>query len=41
MSELVLSSYVKIMQEGFLENNKQEAAVRLLLGSIMCQEEAN
>lgn len=41
MSELVLSSYVKIMQEGFLENNKQEAAVRLLLDSIMCQEEAN
>ena len=41
MDELVLSSYVKIMQEGFSENNKQEAAVKLLLDSIMCQEEAN
>ena len=41
MDELVLSSYVKIMQEGFSENNKQEAAFRLLLDSIMCQEEAN
>lgn len=41
MSELVLSSYIKIMQEGFSENNNQEEAARLLLDSIMCQKEAN
>jgi len=41
MEELVLPSYVKIMQEGFSDNNKQEAAVRLLFDSIMRQKEAN
>ena len=29
------------MQEGFSEKNKKEVAVRLLLDSIMCHEEAN
>lgn len=41
MEELVLASYIKIMQEGFSENSKQEAAARLLLNSIVSQEVAN
>ncbi|WP_317368341.1 hypothetical protein [uncultured Tyzzerella sp.] len=38
MEELVLSSYIKIMQESFSKNNKQESAARFLLNSILSQE---
>lgn len=38
MEELVLGSYIKIMQECFSKNNKQESAARLLFDSILSQE---
>lgn len=41
MDELVLSSYIRILQEGFSENNGQEAAAKLLLGAITQQAAAN
>lgn len=40
MEELVLASYIKIMQEGFSENNKQESATKLLLDSVLKQKTA-
>lgn len=40
MEELVLASYIKVMQESFTKNNKQEAAGRLILDSILSQEAA-
>ena len=40
MEELVLASYIKIMQEGFTENNRQESATRLLLESVVNQKNA-
>ena len=40
MEELVLASYIKIMQEGFVEKTKQESATRFLLDSVISQEAA-
>ncbi|MFI3201778.1 MAG: hypothetical protein R3Y54_09695 [Eubacteriales bacterium] len=40
MEEAVLSTYIKIMQEGFVEKNKQESATRFLLDSIINQDDA-
>ncbi|MEE0960002.1 MAG: hypothetical protein UH654_08240, partial [Lachnospiraceae bacterium] len=40
MEELVLASYIKIMQEGFVENNRQESTTRLLLESVINQKNA-
>ena len=38
MEKLVISSYIKIMQEGFVEHNKQESAAQFLLDSVINQE---
>lgn len=38
MGELVLASYIKIMQESFTKCNKQESAARMILDSILSQE---
>lgn len=40
MEELVLASYIKIMQEGFVENNRQESTTRLLLEPVINQKNA-
>lgn len=40
MNELVLSTYIQIMQDGLVEHNKQESAGKFLLDSIAMQEEA-
>lgn len=37
MNELIISTYIQILQEGFVENDKQESAARLLFGSITAQ----
>lgn len=41
MNELVISTYIKIMKDGFVEHDRQESAARFLLESISMQEEAN
>lgn len=40
MNELVLSTYIQIMQDGLVEHNKQESAGKFLLDSISMQEGA-
>lgn len=40
MNELVISTYIQIMQDGLVEHNKQESAGRFILESIALQEEA-
>lgn len=40
MNELVLSSYIQIMQDGLVEHGKQESAGRFILDSIASQEKA-
>lgn len=40
MNELILATYIQILQEGLVENDKQEAAGRLLLDSVASQLEA-
>lgn len=40
MNELVISTYIQIMQDGLVEHNKQEAAGRFILDSIAMQEDA-
>ena len=40
MNELVISTYIQIMQDGLVEHNKQEIAGRFLLDSIAMQEAA-
>lgn len=41
MNELILSTYIQIMQSGLVSNDKQEAAGRFLLESVSLQEGAN
>ena len=41
MNELVLATYIKILQGGFTRENSQESAARLILEAITNQEEAN
>ena len=41
MNELVISTYIQILQEALIEHNKQEAAGSFLLDSIAKQEIAN
>lgn len=41
MNELILSTFIQIMQSGFVRNDKQEAAGRFLLESVSLQEDAN
>ncbi len=41
MNELVLATYIKVLQDGFARENSQESAARLILGAITNQEEAN
>lgn len=38
MNELVISTYIQIMQDGLVEHNKQESAGRFILESIAMQE---
>ena len=38
MSELNILSYIRAMQPGFKDNNKQEAAARFLLSAINDQD---
>lgn len=40
MNELVISTYIRIMQDGLVEHNRQEAAGRFILDSIAMQEAA-
>ena len=40
MNELVLSSYIQIMQDGLVEHGTQESAGRFILDSIASQEKA-
>ncbi len=40
MNELVISTYIQIMQNGLVEHSKQEAARRFILDSIAMQESA-
>lgn len=40
MNELILTTYIQIMQEGLVENDKQETAGRLLLNSVALQTDA-
>lgn len=40
MNELILATYIQILQEGLVENDKQETAGRLLLNSVALQAEA-
>lgn len=40
MNELILSTYIQIMQDGLVEHNKQEVAGRFILESIALQETA-
>lgn len=40
MNELVISTYIQIMQDGLVEHNKQESAGRFILESIAMQEDA-
>lgn len=40
MNELIISTYIQILQNGFVENDKQETAARLLLNSIALQADA-
>lgn len=41
MNELVLATYIKVLQGGFARENSQESAARLILEAITNQEEAN
>lgn len=41
LNELILSTFIQIMQSGFVRNDKQEAAGRFLLESVSLQEDAN
>lgn len=41
MNELVISTYIQILQEVMIEHDKQEAAGSFLLESISTQESAN
>ena len=41
MNELVLATYIKVLQGGFARENSQESAARLILGDINNQEESN
>lgn len=41
VNELVISTYIQILQEALIEHNKQEAAGSFLLDSIAKQEIAN
>ena len=40
MNELVISTYIQIMQDGLVEHNKQESAGRFILESVALQEDA-
>lgn len=40
MNELVISTYIQIMQDGLVEHNKQESAGRFILDSIAMQDAA-
>ena len=40
MNELNISSLIQIMQEGFVEHDKQESAGRFLLESVALQEDS-
>lgn len=41
MNELVIATYIQIMQDVFVEYSSQEAAGTLLLNSIVLQDDAN
>ncbi len=41
MNELVISTYIQILQEVMIEHDKQESAGSFLLESISTQESAN
>lgn len=41
MNELILATYIRILQEGLVENDKQESAGRLLLNSVALQPDAH
>ena len=41
MNELVLATYIKVLQGGFARENSQESAARLILEAIINQEDAN
>lgn len=40
MNELIISTYIQILQEGLVENDRQEAAARLLFNSITSQPDS-
>ena len=40
MNEMTLSSLIQIMQDGFIQHDKQESAGRFLLESVTIQEDS-
>ena len=40
MNEMTLSSLIQIMQDGFIQHDKQESAGRFLLESVTLQEDS-
>lgn len=40
MNEMTLSSLIQIMQDGFIQHDKQESAGRFLLESMKIQEDS-
>lgn len=40
MNEMTLSSLIQIMQDGFIQHDKQESAGRFLLESMNIQEDS-
>lgn len=41
LNELILSTYIQIIQSGLVSNDKQEAARRFLLEAVTLQEGSN